>query len=74
MLMQRCLFLLDAWESVSWSGTTEEPAWLRAASILLSEVTAPELAEALAVRRAMALARDEGFGHIILATDCLSVV
>jgi ribonuclease HI len=45
-----------------------------ACSELIPDVTAPELAEALAVRRAMTLAREEGYDKIMLATDCLSVV
>jgi hypothetical protein len=43
-------------------------------SELIQDVTAPELAEALAIRRAMTLAREEGYDKIILATDCLSMV
>ena len=34
----------------------------------------PEEAEALALRRAVLLAREEGFGRAIFATDCLSLV
>jgi ribonuclease HI len=37
-------------------------------------VTSPELAEALAVRRALTLAQEEGFNKIILASDCLTVI
>jgi ribonuclease HI len=47
---------------------------LAACSELLSEVTSPELAEALAIRRALAFVREEGFDKIMLASDCLSVV
>ena len=38
------------------------------------EVVMPELAEALAIRRAVILAKDEGFSNIIVNSDCLSVV
>jgi ribonuclease HI len=34
----------------------------------------PENAEALALRRAVSLARDEGFDKVIFASDCLSLV
>jgi ribonuclease HI len=47
---------------------------LAACSELINEVTSPELAEALAIRRALALAREEGFDKIMVASDCLSVV
>jgi ribonuclease HI len=47
---------------------------LAACSELISEVTAPELAEALAVRRAISLAGDEGFGRLQVVSDCLSVI
>jgi ribonuclease HI len=47
---------------------------LSAISELVNEVTSPELAEAIAVRRALALAREEGFDKIMVATDCLSLV
>jgi ribonuclease HI len=47
---------------------------LVACNQLLDEVTTPEIAEALAVRCALTLARDEGLDKIILASDCLSVV
>jgi ribonuclease HI len=43
-------------------------------SELIQDVTTPELAEALAIRRAMTLAREEGYDKIILSTDCLSMV
>jgi ribonuclease HI len=45
-----------------------------ACSELIQEVTTPEIAEALALRRALALARDEGFDKLVIASDCLSVV
>jgi hypothetical protein len=35
---------------------------------------APEIAEALAMRRAIMLARDEGFSKIIVNFDCFSIV
>jgi ribonuclease HI len=37
-------------------------------------VTSPKLAEALAIRHALSLVREEGFNKIILASDCLSVI
>jgi hypothetical protein len=45
-----------------------------ACSELVEEVTTPELAEALALRRALVLAGEEGFDRLIVATDCLSLV
>ena len=47
---------------------------LAACSELLHAVTSPELAEAFAMRRALALAREEGFEQVMVASDCLSVV
>jgi ribonuclease HI len=47
---------------------------LVACNQLLDEVTPPEIAEALAVRCALTLARDEGLNKVILASDCISVV
>jgi ribonuclease HI len=47
---------------------------LTACSELLAEVTSPELAEALAVRRALSLADEEGFRKLQVVSDCLSVV
>jgi hypothetical protein len=47
---------------------------LFACSQVFDEVTASELAEALAVRCALALVREEGFDKIILASNCLSVI
>jgi hypothetical protein len=43
---------------------------------VLDEVTRPELAEAVAVRRAVTLAHghEEGFESVILALDCLLVI
>jgi ribonuclease HI len=38
------------------------------------EILVPEMAEALAMRRAVILAKDEGYANIIVASDCLSVV
>jgi hypothetical protein len=43
-----------------------------ACSQVFDTVTSPELAEALAIRRALSLAREEGFNKIILALDCLT--
>jgi hypothetical protein len=40
----------------------------------LEEVTSPEIAEALAMRRALTLACEEGFDKVIVASDCLSLV
>jgi hypothetical protein len=37
-------------------------------------VLLPDLAEALAIRRALSFAFDEGFPKIIIASDCLSVI
>jgi hypothetical protein len=37
-------------------------------------ITAPELAEAIAVRQAMLITRDKGFQKIILMSDCLSLI
>jgi ribonuclease HI len=48
--------------------------FLSACCQVLNEVTMPELAEALAIRSAVTLARDEGFDKIKLVSDCLSVV
>jgi ribonuclease HI len=45
-----------------------------ACSELLEEVTSPEIAEALALRRALSLAGSEGFDKVIVASDCLSLV
>jgi hypothetical protein len=47
---------------------------LAACSELLLEVATPELAEALAARRAMSFAIEEGFDQVVLASNCLSVV
>jgi ribonuclease HI len=45
-----------------------------ACSELVEEVTTPEIAEALALRRALSLAGAEGFDKLIVASDCLSLV
>jgi ribonuclease HI len=47
---------------------------LAACSELLLEVATPELAEALAARRALSFASEEGFDQVVLASDCLSMV
>jgi ribonuclease HI len=47
---------------------------LTACSELREEVTAPELAEALALSRAVSLAADEGFNKVMVVSDCLSLV
>ena len=33
--------------------------------------TSPEMAEALALRRALSFAVEEGFGRLLMASDCL---
>jgi hypothetical protein len=45
-----------------------------ACSELLDEVTVPEVAEALAMRRALSLASDEGFGKAMVVSNCLSLI
>jgi hypothetical protein len=47
---------------------------LVACNQLFDEVMTPEIAEALAVRCALTLARDEDLNKVIVASDCLSVV
>jgi ribonuclease HI len=47
---------------------------LLSCSELLEEVTMPEIAEAMALRRALSLASEEGFDKIIVASDCLSLI
>ncbi|KAI5001361.1 hypothetical protein ZWY2020_026011 [Hordeum vulgare] len=47
---------------------------LLACSELHDEVTTPEIAEALACRRAVSLASEEGFDRILVVSDCLSLV
>jgi hypothetical protein len=49
-------------------------ACLAACSELLNEVTMPELAEALALHRAVALAGEEGFNKVVVVSDCLFLV
>jgi ribonuclease HI len=48
--------------------------FLAACSQVLDKVTVPELAEALAIRSAVTLAREEGLDKITLVSDCLSVI
>jgi hypothetical protein len=48
--------------------------FLTAHSQVIDEVTSPEIAEALAIRCAVTLARDEGLDRIILVSGCLSVI
>jgi ribonuclease HI len=43
-------------------------------SQLQEEITTPEIAEALAVRRAVTLAAEEGFDKVRVLSDCLSLV
>jgi ribonuclease HI len=40
----------------------------------ISNITSPEMAEALAVRGALSFAKEEGLDNFICASDCLSVV
>jgi ribonuclease HI len=47
---------------------------LTACSELQDEVTMPELAEALALRRAISLAGEKGFDKVMVVSDCLSLV
>ena len=47
---------------------------LLAASEPLSGFTSPELAEAIAFRRAVFLARDRNFKRVNFASDCLSLI
>jgi hypothetical protein len=47
---------------------------LIACSELLMEVITPKLAEALALRRAVSLAGDEGFDKLMVFSDCLSLI
>jgi hypothetical protein len=47
---------------------------LAACSEQREEVVAPKIAEALAMRRAIMLAKDEGFSKIIVNFVCLSIV
>ena len=47
---------------------------LLACSELQQEVTTPELAEALAFRRAVSLACEEGYDKVLAVSDCLSLV
>lgn len=47
---------------------------MAACSKRLDGITTPELAGALAFRRATALAHDEGYQNVIIASDCLFVV
>jgi ribonuclease HI len=48
--------------------------FLSAFSQVRHEVTSPEIAEALAIRSAVTLAREEGLDSFILLSDCLSVI
>jgi hypothetical protein len=44
------------------------------ASEPLPSFTSPELAEGLALRHAVSLAHEHGFGNTIFASDCLSLI
>jgi DNA mismatch repair protein MutH len=48
--------------------------FLAASSQLLDAVTVHELAEALALRSTVSLAREKGLKRVILLSDCLSVI
>jgi ribonuclease HI len=37
-------------------------------------ITSPELAEAIAARKALSITKDKGFRKIILLSDCLSLI
>jgi hypothetical protein len=45
-----------------------------ACSKLHEEVTTPKVAEALAMRRALSIAGEEGFSKIMVVSDCLSLI
>jgi hypothetical protein len=47
---------------------------LLAASEPLTAFTSPELAEAMALRRAVTIAADQGFDRITFGLDCLSLI
>ncbi|KAM3230197.1 hypothetical protein ACQJBY_060782 [Aegilops geniculata] len=47
---------------------------IKACTEVLSGPLTPEMAEALALRRAVDMAREEHLFHVIFATDCLSLV
>jgi hypothetical protein len=47
---------------------------LVACSEQYQEVAIPEIAEAIALHRAVVLAKDEGFANVIFNSDCLSLV
>jgi hypothetical protein len=49
-------------------------AFVAACGERYAEVVEPELAEALALRRAVLFASEEGFTKVIFASDCLSVI
>lgn len=40
----------------------------------VQNVTQPELAEAVAIRRALSLAKEEGYQKVIISSDCLSAI
>jgi ribonuclease HI len=48
--------------------------FLVACNKLLDQVIAPEIAEALAIRSAITLTRDEGLNKVLLVSDCQSVI
>jgi hypothetical protein len=49
-------------------------SFLAACGERYDEVVVPEIAEAIAVRRALLFAQEEEFSKIIIASDCLSVI
>jgi hypothetical protein len=68
------LFSSSSWMGIGVVIRNHIGTCLIACSQIFDEVTAPELAEALAIRRALSLVQDEAFNKIILASDCLSVI
>jgi hypothetical protein len=54
--------------------TSHQPSVGCSYNQLVEEVTTPEIAEVLALRRALSLAGSEDFNKLIVASDCLSLV
>jgi ribonuclease HI len=65
--------ITNAWQ---WGQffATRNGSCIVAASEPMAGLTSPELAEALALRRAMEIARERGHDKIIFASDCLSLI
>ncbi len=40
----------------------------------MNNIVLPEMAEALAIRRALVLATEEGFQQVLVASDCMSAI